>query len=153
MIDVGCGKSKHAGYIGIDIYPFPGVDIVRDATRGLPFEDNSVNRILSRHFMEHFSGDDLMFLVDEFWRVSEPNGSWLIIVPDITSPNRYRDPTHKTFYWSEDSWIFWELNEQGDYLIDRGPMYGTKAKLKMVHTELYANGDRLFQVRPIKVND
>lgn len=29
-LDIGCGKNKQAGFIGIDIYDFPGVDIVAD---------------------------------------------------------------------------------------------------------------------------
>lgn len=29
-LDIGCGKNKQQGFIGIDIYDFPGVDIVAD---------------------------------------------------------------------------------------------------------------------------
>jgi len=149
-LDIGCGLSKQSGSIGIDWHPFPGVDIVRDIRRGLPFDDNTVDRIICKHCIEHFDGDDLMFLVDEFWRVSKPSISWVIIVPDNTSPNRYRDPTHKTRDWSEDSFIFWEVDKEGKYLIHRGPMYNTHAKLQCVHSEVHSNLDRFYQLRVIK---
>jgi len=32
-LDIGCGKNKKEGFIGIDIYDFPGVDIVADVRR------------------------------------------------------------------------------------------------------------------------
>nr|MBC8446017.1 hypothetical protein [Chloroflexota bacterium] len=36
-IDLGCGKNKPAGYIGLDNRAFPGVDILYDLELGLPF--------------------------------------------------------------------------------------------------------------------
>ena len=44
-LDVGCGTRKRPGYVGIDIVPHPGVDIVADMTKPLPFEDDTVTGV------------------------------------------------------------------------------------------------------------
>jgi len=153
-LDLGCGPAKQAGYVGIDHYPFPGVDITRDLRRGLPFDDDSVGAIYSAHTLEHFSGEDLIFLIEECYRVSEPGAEWTIIVPDATSPNMHKDPLHCS-YWYEESFDLWKVNEKGDlaypkYLIFVGPGYGRRAKLEVLGTAVSATLDRLFRLRVIK---
>jgi hypothetical protein len=44
ILDIGCGRRKR-GNIGLDLYPFEGVDIVWNVTRGLPFPDNALDGI------------------------------------------------------------------------------------------------------------
>lgn len=39
IIDIGCGARKQPGTVGIDCRAFPGVDVVCDFERGLPFKD------------------------------------------------------------------------------------------------------------------
>ena len=149
-LDICCGPNKTPGFIGIDQTPFPGVDIQRDVLRGLPFDDNSVDEIVCKHAMEHFQGMDLIFLVEDCWRVSKPGIEWTIIVPDATSPNRYRDPTHCTRDWHADSFMLWQVDEQGKHLIFVGPSYGRRAKLKVLATSINGNKDRSFEIRVIK---
>lgn len=150
FLDIGCGPNCRPGHIGIDHFPFPGVSVVRDLRRGLPFDDNSVDEIWSAHVFEHFQGTDLLFLVDECWRVSKPGIEWVIIVPDATSPNRYKDPTHLTQTWYADSWDFWKVNEQGAHIIFAGPAYGRQAKLQLIETAINGNLDRLFRLKVVK---
>lgn len=130
VLDLGCGPRKAPGSIGLDAYPFDGVDIVRDLRRGLPFGDSTVDGIHMKHALEHFAGEDLLFLVEEMWRVSKPGAHWHIEVPDATSPNRYRDPLHLTRDWSEDSFLLWEVDAQGVWPIFVGPSYRRCAKLR-----------------------
>mgnify|MGYP001608609104 CR=1 FL=1 len=148
-LDLGCGTAKQMGYIGLDHYPFPGVNIVRDLRRGLPFDDDSIDSIYSAHCFEHFAGEDLIFLIEECWRVSKPGAEWTIIVPDATSPNMHKDPMHCS-YWYEESFDLWRVNEQGEYLIFVGPGYGRRAKLEVLGTVVNANKDRLYRLRVIK---
>ncbi len=151
LLDIGCGPAKRPGHIGLDWYAFPSVDIVRDvAKRGLPFDDNSVDGIWCQHFLEHTAGEDLLFLVEEMYRVSKPGIEWTIIVPDATSPNRYKDPTHQTQTWAPDSFDFWKVNEKGEHIIFAGPAYGRKAKLHLVGTALNGNKDRGYTLRVVK---
>lgn len=149
LIDVGCGPTKEAEHIGIDIHLFPGVDYQRDILRGLPFDNDSVDRILCRHCIEHFGGIDLIFIVEEFYRVSKPGAGWTIVVPDATSPNMHKDPTHCS-YWYEESFDLWRVNEQGEYLIFVGPGYGRRAKLEVLGTAVSATFDRLYRIKVVK---
>ena len=150
LLDLGCGPNCRPGHIGIDAWQFPGVSYVRDLRRGLPFDDNSVDGIWSAHFVEHLSGEDLLFLIEEAYRVSKPGIEWTIIVPDATSPNRYKDPTHQVRDWSADSFDFWKVNEKGEHIIFAGPAYGRKAKLKVLQTATNGNLDRQYLIQVIK---
>ena len=45
-LDLGCGRSKKAGFIGLDCLVLPGVDIVHDLTKfPYPFEDGLIDEI------------------------------------------------------------------------------------------------------------
>jgi SAM-dependent methyltransferase len=53
-IDIGCGRAKREGFIGLDSIAGPGVDHVLDLTKDrLPFEDATVDHVFSSHFLEH----------------------------------------------------------------------------------------------------
>ena len=151
VLDVACGPSKvNPSYIGIDQTLFPGVDIQRDVLRGLPFHDNFADGIVCRHFLEHIDGEDLLFIINEFWRVSKPGASWQIVVPDHTSPNMAKDPLHKKKDWQELSFQFWEIGPDGNWKIFAGPAYGRKAKLHLAGTAINGNRDRSYGLKVIK---
>ena len=42
QLDIGCGKNKKEGFIGVDQYPMEGVDVVMDVRQKWNYEDNSV---------------------------------------------------------------------------------------------------------------
>lgn len=92
-IDIGCGDEKHnakihglEGYIGIDVMDF-GQDIIWDIEKGLPFPNNSCINIFCSHVVEHIN--DLIGLMNEFWRVLKPDGELYIICPHKDSENAY----------------------------------------------------------------
>jgi SAM-dependent methyltransferase len=58
-------------YIGTDMQPGPGVDIVADAT-ALPYPDNSFDLLLCFETLEH--ANEPWKVVAEIERVSKPNG-------------------------------------------------------------------------------
>ena len=149
-LDIGCGPNKRPGHIGLDRHPFPGVDVVRDLKRGLPFSDDLFDGIWAAHVIEHLASEDLLFLVNEVWRVVRPGGILEITVPDATSPNRYRDPTHLTRDWHEDSFMLWEVDEKGEWPIFVGPAYDRRAKLRRLTTGTNPNRDRLFRMEVVK---
>lgn len=153
-LDIGCGPNKQKlddrfDIIGMDWYPFDGVDVVRDLMRGIPFCDDYFDVVIAKHVIEHFADNDLIFLVDEIWRVVKPGGIIEVVVPDITSPNRYRDPTHKTRDWSEDSFMFWQVDEDGKYVIFH-ESHNIKAKFSKIETAINGNKDRFYRLHPRK---
>lgn len=55
-IDVGCGANKIPGFVGIDIRPLPGVDIVVDLERyPWPIPSECASLVTCSHVLEHVS--------------------------------------------------------------------------------------------------
>ena len=53
-LDIGCGGNKQPGFVGMDVRPLPGVDIVHDVTKfPWPLPDNSVIVAVTSHLLEH----------------------------------------------------------------------------------------------------
>ncbi|MFA6428755.1 MAG: class I SAM-dependent methyltransferase [Candidatus Buchananbacteria bacterium] len=96
-IDLGCGYSKRdKESLGVDIVALPGVDVVCDINQGLPFADNEIDEVYSRHFLEHV--DDIFFVMKEIYRVIKPDGRVIIKVPYFATPTAYSDLTHRRFF-------------------------------------------------------
>ncbi len=90
-IDIGCGPWKKEGFLGIDNYLGEGqwnvkegkpIDINHDLSKGIPFEDNTVDEVFASHFLEH---TDLDFMLQEINRVLKPGGKLEFIVPYANS--------------------------------------------------------------------
>lgn len=124
FIDLGCGKRKRDGYIGVDTVMSEGTDIVCNLAEGLPFEDNSVDGIWSGFFVEHIQ--DTIFLFKEIYRVCRENAIVEFQVPYYQSVTQYKDPTHKAMimpeklrYFTEDKWYGSDYNINTNFkLID-----------------------------------
>lgn len=69
--------------------------------RGLPFPDNSIKSIITHHCLEHV-GAGFMPLMDDIYRVLEPEGTLRIIVPLFPSSSAVGDQDHCR-YFMEDS--------------------------------------------------
>jgi ubiquinone/menaquinone biosynthesis C-methylase UbiE len=96
IIELGCGRAKAEGRIGIDKLDMPHVDIVADVEEGLSFlPDNSVDEIHSRSFFEHVN--DLEGLMRELVRVLKKDGRCHVFVPHFSNPYFYSDYTHNRF--------------------------------------------------------
>lgn len=80
-LEIGAEK-KRSGWYTLDINPY--CDICWDLMKGLPFPDNSVQKIYSSHVLEHFSYSDLIKLLEECLRVLAPNGTFSVCVPDAS---------------------------------------------------------------------
>lgn len=80
-LNIGCGPYPQAGYINIDKNPRMKPDIVRDVLRGLPFDDSSFVEVKATHFLEHVPRTELIFVLDEIWRVLVHRGLFHFVVP------------------------------------------------------------------------
>ncbi len=60
-LDLACGANKQGkDFIGMDMFPYPGVDIVHNALNfPWPLPDKSVNMIVASHFLEHVSASGI----------------------------------------------------------------------------------------------
>lgn len=130
-LDVGCGFKKRndtPGWIGVDQDPNSEADIVCDIEKGLPFPDNSIDFIYNSHVLEHIN--NLMYVMDEFWRVLKKDGLVEIEVPHYQGGNALRHPDHKRLMHGE-LWFFWDptVNQA-----DRNS-YGVKARFTIAQNE------------------
>jgi SAM-dependent methyltransferase len=91
--DLGCGKKKQPGFIGIDRFPLPGVDIVADMNKGLPLADNSVDYLAASHSLEHV--DDLILTMQEIYRVCKHGALVCIVAPYYHTSANMANPFHK----------------------------------------------------------
>lgn len=53
-LDIGCGWNKKKGFVGLDMFPFEGVDIVHDINSfPWPIPDNSCSLIVAANVLHH----------------------------------------------------------------------------------------------------
>ena len=121
-LDLGCGKSKKEGFLGIDRRKFEGVDGVTDLTKkswifeqselgqvkllpvnvdgstGFVLPDGSVSEVHCSHFLEHLEHNqrqpERVRFMNELWRVLIPGGVATIVTPHWASNRAYGDFTH-----------------------------------------------------------
>jgi ubiquinone/menaquinone biosynthesis C-methylase UbiE len=94
ILDLGCGKAKFAGAIGIDSNSNSDADIIHDLNKfPYPLLDNEFNIIKCIDILEHL--EDVIKVIEEIWRIGKPGGEVIINVPFFSSPETHTDPTHK----------------------------------------------------------
>jgi predicted SAM-dependent methyltransferase len=86
-LNLGAGsdlRPKSDGWINIDVRQLPGIDIVLDLeNKPLPFEDNSVDYVLCKDVLEHFSWKVTERVLKEMSRVLKQGGQTYVQVPNI----------------------------------------------------------------------
>jgi SAM-dependent methyltransferase len=78
---------KNFEYIGVDFQSAKGVDIVLDDPYSLPFDNDSIDIVLSSSCFEHSEMFWLVFL--EIMRILKPNGLFYLNAPSSGSFHRY----------------------------------------------------------------
>ncbi len=96
ILDVGCGRNKIKGAIGIDVDKDSQADIIHDLNRyPYPVEANSVDMLYAKHIIEHLA--DPQAFVQEIYRILRPAGKALIETPHFSSYVAYSEPGHRIF--------------------------------------------------------
>ncbi|NQT33883.1 methyltransferase domain-containing protein [bacterium] len=109
QLDIGCAQHKLNGWIGIDLESGPEVDVIADL-HALPFRTSSIDRIHTRHTLEHVK--DLLVCISELYRVCQPGGRITVIVPHFTCSAYWSDPTHLRPF-SIRSFEYYDLDHAG----------------------------------------
>lgn len=81
-LDIGCGPNVSPAFINLDYDWKPGVDVVWDITRGLPFRTASLQGIFTEHCLEHLTFGAVQGVLGEAFRILAPGGRIRIVVPD-----------------------------------------------------------------------
>jgi glycosyltransferase involved in cell wall biosynthesis len=103
-LDLGAAHNKQPGYLGVDQYDQPGVDIVGDVTKGIDLPDSSVGVIRAVDFLEHIPDKIAMF--NELYRLLAHGGMLLSLTPSTDGRGAWQDPTHVAFYNENSFWYF-----------------------------------------------
>ncbi len=141
-IDLGCGENKANDHVGVDKRPLPGVDVVHNLNRGLPFPDDYADEIRAHHILEHLH--DPVFTMGEIWRVLKPDGILDVAVPSTKGEGAFAHPGH-TSYWNKTAFAFYcddELRKECGFLgkfkvewleeVERGEAVDVRGRLKAV---------------------
>ena len=115
QLNLGCGRDIRLGYVNVDKIFLPGVDVIYDLEKGMPFKTSIFDRIFCRYVLEHV--EDIISCMAEIHRILKPDGIVHIEVPHCSSVYQYTDPTHKTFFTSH-TMDFFEQNSQEGYFLN-----------------------------------
>ncbi len=106
IVDLGCGKKKRPGAIGVDYSDRHNADVIHDLNVfPYPFESDSIDQVYLDNVLEHL--DKPMQVMEEVHRITKPGGNVKVIVPYFRSVWAFIDPTHKTFY-TVDSFSYYD---------------------------------------------
>jgi len=95
-LNIGCGNDIKEGYINLDLFKRPGVDVEHDFNKRLPFQDNSFDEIYCNNVLEHTLY--LPKVLKELHRITRNKGLIIIKSPYFTSSSAYMNPEHKSFF-------------------------------------------------------
>ncbi|HEY9808704.1 MAG TPA: methyltransferase domain-containing protein [Halomicronema sp.] len=140
-VDLGCGPFKPANYIGVDIHPALGVDIVADLTQSFPFPDNSIDELRAHDVIEHLP--DRLQTMNEIWRVCKSGATVDILVPSTDGRGAFQDPTHVSF-WNINSFLYYCIDFPGYYQLCQ--RYGFKGAFKVLTLEQQDSGNMVIHV-------
>ena len=96
-LDLGCGKKKRDGFVGVDWSERHNADVIHDLNKfPYPFDDCSIDLIFMDNILEHLKNP--VKVMEEIYRILKPGAKVIIIVPYFRSVWAFIDPTHVTFY-------------------------------------------------------
>lgn len=156
-INVGCGRNILPGWINLDSYPLPGVNIVADletcASSPLPIADDSVDEFLLSHVLEHVR--NVLPMMQELHRIAAANATMTIRVPYGSSDDAFEDPTHvrqifvgsfgyfsQPYYWRAD------YGYRGDWVTESITLEIAQHLRHLPDTELW---DRIHRDRNVVI--
>ena len=106
ILDIGCGRNKTPGAIGIDIDNSSDADVLHDLnSHHYPFKKNVFDRIICKQVLEHL--DSLPDVFREIHRIAKSNALLVIEVPHFSCFYAFCSLSHKRFfsYFSLDSFL------------------------------------------------
>ena len=81
-LDIGCGANVDPSFVNLDYGWRPGIDVVCDITKGIPFRDGRFEGIFTEHCLEHVPFEKADCVLKECFRILMPLGTLRIVVPD-----------------------------------------------------------------------
>lgn len=100
ILDIGCGKNKVNGAVGIDMHKTPATDVICDLDKfPYPFQSNIFDKIYLTDVLEHL--ENTKGVMEEVHRIAKVGSDVFIRVPHFSSAHAYGDFMHKHFFNTE----------------------------------------------------
>lgn len=94
VLDVGCGRAKTRGAIGIDVNAKTEADVVHDLDQfPWPFPPDHFERVICNHIVEHVA--DMVGFMQEVHRIARRQAHVEIVTPHFSNRFSFTDPTHR----------------------------------------------------------
>lgn len=81
-LEIGCGAKRINGFETLNVIAGPTVDYVADASRRLPFKDETFDLVYASHVLEHVPWYQVRQTLQEWRRILKRGGRLEIWVPD-----------------------------------------------------------------------
>lgn len=112
VLDLGCGKKKTPGSIGVDSNPRSDADVIHDLdVFPYPFEDGEVDKVVALNILEHLK--EPLRVMEELHRICKDGAAIYIEVPHFSSVDFYTDLTHEHPF----------ATRSFDYIVEGNPLY------------------------------
>lgn len=98
ILNLGCGKNKIAGTIGVDI--IKGADVECDITKGLPWGKEEIDEVIADYVLCQI-GDKFKYVMNDIWRVLKAGGILKVKVPNAIYPCAFQDPMDCRYFVTE----------------------------------------------------
>jgi len=146
IVDLGCGRNKQPGALGVDIHRFDGVDRVIDLEK-VPWElpSNQFDVVYMLQVLEHLQNPAEVML--ELYRICAPGALVFIQVPNGYCDGFAQDPTHKKA-WNLGTFIYFAGPEQwpGEW---NEKYYDFGTHFRILHYDVAQNPGRMPWGAPI----
>lgn len=94
VLDLGCGRHKYPGAVGMDLDPRSDADVRGDLNaKRLPFRDGVFDEVRLAHVIEHLR--DVVAIMAEVHRVCRSGAVVTVRTPHFSSIHSYTDPGHR----------------------------------------------------------
>ncbi len=94
ILDIGCGKHKTPGAIGLDSNPRTQADVIHSLDAfPYPFPDDEFDLIIGNQVIEHV--EDVLAVMAELHRIARPGALVRLDTPHYSDIASFTDPTHK----------------------------------------------------------
>lgn len=94
VLDIGCGRDKLPGAIGIDVNPRSNADIIHNLDQfPWPLADDQFDHVRAQDVLEHVQ--DFFGVMEEIHRVCRNGAVVDVRMPFMSSLNFATDPTHR----------------------------------------------------------
>src|SRR5688500_5839666 len=100
-LNLGSCDRHLPGFVSVDVWPGPGVDVVADLAQPWPWSDSSVDEVAAFDVFEHLPNKRQT--MNELWRILKAGATAHIQVPHATDGDGgHCDPTHVSYWTTSD---------------------------------------------------